>query len=110
MQQERIYFVYILASKPQGTLYIGVTNNIYRRMIEHREGKGGGFTWRYKVNRLMWFEPFTDIHVAIQREKSLKLWPRAWKINLIERDNPHWQDLFLAMSDGDPDPSPSGAC
>ena len=107
MQQEWTYFVYILASKPQGTLYIGVTNDIYRRMIEHREGKGGSFTRKYKVNKLMWFEPFTDIHVAIQREKSLKLWPRAWKINLIERDNPHWQDLFQAMSDGDPDSSMS---
>ena len=101
VQQERTFFVYILASKPQGTLYIGVTNNIYRRMIEHREGKGGSFTRKYKINRLMWFEPFTDINVAIQREKSLKLWSRAWKLNLIERDNPHWQDLFLAMSDGD---------
>ena len=68
MQQERTYFVYILASKPQGTLYIGVTNDIYRRMIEHREGKGGSFTRKYKVDNLMWFEPFTDIHAAIQRE------------------------------------------
>ena len=107
MQQERTYFVYILASKPQGTLYIGVTNNIYRRVIEHRDGKGGSFTRKYRVNKLMWFEPFTDIHAAIQRETSLKLWPRAWKINLIERDNPHWQDLFLAMCDGDPAPSTS---
>ena len=104
MQQERAFFAYILASKPHGTLYIGVTNTIYRRMIEHREGKGGSFTRKHKVNRLMWFEPFTDIHVAIQREKSLKLWPRAWKINRIERDNPHWQDLFPAMSDRDPAP------
>ena len=80
MQQERSYFVYLLASNPQGTLYIGVTNDIYRRMIEHREGKGGAFTRKYGVNKLMWFEPFSDIHVAIQREKSLKLWSRAWKI------------------------------
>ena len=107
MQQERTYFVYILASKPQGTLYIGVTNNIYRRMMEHRDGRGGSFTRKYRVDKLMWFEPFTDIHAAIQRERSLKLWPREWKINLIERDNPHWQDLFLAMSDGDPAPSTS---
>ena len=107
MQQERTYFVYILASKLQGTLYIGVTNNIYRRMIEHREGKDGSFTRKYKVYKLMWFEPFTDIHAAIRREKSLKLWPRAWKINLIERDNPHWQDFFQAMSDGDTAPPTS---
>ena len=71
-------------------------------MIEHREGKGGAFTKKYRVNKLMWFETFSDIHVAIQREKSLKLWPRAWKINLIERDNPHWQDLFEAMRGDDP--------
>ena len=107
MQQEWTYFVYLLASKPQGTLYIGVTNNIYRRMIEHRTGKGGSFTRKYKVSGLMWFEPFTDIHAAIQREKSLKLWPRAWKINLIERDNPHWQDLFQAMSNGNLAPGTS---
>ena len=101
MQQERTYFVYSLASKPQGRLYIGVTNDIDRRIIEHRGGKGGAFTKKYGVNKLMWFEPFNDIHVAIQREKSLKLWPRAWKFNLIERDNPHGQDLFLAMSGDD---------
>ena len=107
MQRDQNYFAYIVASKPQGTHCIGVTNNFYRRMIEHREGKCGSFTRKYKVSWLMWFEPFTDIHAAIQYEKSLKLWPHTWKINLIERDNPHWQDLFLAMPDGDPSPSTS---
>ena len=100
MQREHDYFVYILASKPRGTLYIGVTNNMHRRMIEHREGEGGSFTRRYKITQLIWFEQHSDIHAAIQREKSLKLWPRAWKINLIERENPHWQDLFPAVAAG----------
>ena len=105
MPHERIYFVYILASKPQGTLYIGVTSDIYRRMIEHRDGRGSAFTRKYKIHTLMWFETFTDIQAAIQREKSLKLWPRAWKVNLIERDNPHWQDLFVAMAGPDTGPA-----
>ena len=94
MQREFNYFVYILASQPRGTLYIGVTNDIFRRMAEHREGTGSKFTKKYKVTKLMWFETFNDIHEAIQREKSLKLWPRAWKVNLIERENPHLQELF----------------
>ena len=100
MQREHDYFVYILASKPRGTLYIGVTNDMHRRMIEHREGTAGSFTKRYNVTQLMWFEQHSDIHAAIQREKSLKLWPRAWKVNLIERDNPHWQDLYPAVAAG----------
>ena len=80
--------VYILASKPYGTLYIGVTNDLYRRLTEHRSGAGGKFTKKYGVTKLVWFQAFTFVEEAIQREKSMKRWPRAWKINLIERSNP----------------------
>jgi putative endonuclease len=97
MPDARTYFVYILASRPRGTLYIGVTNDLARRLAEHRDGNGGTFTKRYKVNQLMWFEAFGEITVAIRREKSLKLWPRLWKVNLLERDNPHGQDLSSAF-------------
>ena len=97
MIAERTYFVYILASKPHGTLYIGVTNNIYGRTHQHRKGEGSKFTDKYDVHRLVWFEAHRDINEAIQREKSLKRWPRQWKINLIERENPHWEDLFVGM-------------
>jgi putative endonuclease len=91
------YFVYILASKPHGTLYIGVTNNLERRSIEHRDGLVPVFTKRYGVKMLVYYEAFSGILEAIQREKSLKRWPREWKINLIERTNPHWQDLLPSM-------------
>ena len=100
MQREWLFFVYILASKPRGTIYIGVTNNLHKRVQEHREGCGGAFTKRYKVHKLMWFEEFNDITVAIQREKSLKRWPREWKVNLIERTNPHWVELLPDGSGG----------
>ena len=94
MQQARIYYVYMLASLARRTLYIGVTNDIFRRIAEHRAGTGSTFTKKYGVTQLVWFEEFGDIRVAIQRETSLKRWPRAWKVNLIERDNPHWQGLL----------------
>jgi putative endonuclease len=90
----RTYFVYILASKPRGTLYIGVTNSVALRTEQHRAGTGSVFTRRYNVHRLVWYEEHGDIRVAIQREKTMKEWPRAWKVNLIERENPHWEDLF----------------
>ncbi len=107
MAQQHIYFVYILASRLYGTLYIGVTNDLHRRMLEHRDGRVPGFTKRYRVTKLMYFEEFVQINDAIQREKSLKEWPRAWKINLIERDNPQWQDLFPVLFETQPDPAPS---
>ena len=91
------YFVYILASKPRGTLYIGVTNTIIDRVDQHRAGDGSVFTRRYRVHILVWFEEFDDIREAIQREKTMKEWPRAWKINLIERENPHWIDLYPTL-------------
>jgi putative endonuclease len=112
MREESTYFVYILASGRYGTLYIGVTNNLLRRVVEHREGRGGQFTKKYNVTQLMWFQPFGDIEQAIQREKSLKRWPRAWKTNLIERSNPDWHDLYPAMQKYEPrgplTPSASG--
>ena len=102
MREERSFFVYILASKPYGTLYIGVTNDLYRRVGQHRARAVPGFTKRYGVDKLMYFEAFDAIEDAIQREKSLKEWRRQWKINLIERENPRWQDLFPALQ-GDAD-------
>ena len=90
----RSYFTYILASKPHGTLYVGVTNGVISRIEAHRAGTGSAFTRRYGVHLLVWFEEFQYVDTAIQRESSLKNWPRAWKINLIERSNPHWADLF----------------
>ena len=87
------YFVYILASQKNGTLYIGVTNDLARRLEQHRTGSGGGFTGRYHVHRLVHAESFDEPAAAIQREKSLKHWPRAWKVNLIQEANPEWRDL-----------------
>ena len=93
----RSYWVYILASKPRGTLYIGVTNGIIFRVEQHRAGKGSNFTRKYQVHQLVWFQEFADVRAAIQREKTMKEWPRAWKINLIEQDNPHWSDLYPSL-------------
>jgi len=90
----RDVFVYMLASKPRGTLYVGVTNDLLRRRTEHRCGDLAGFTKRYNVKQSVWFETTPNIAAAIQREKTLKHWPRSWKMNLIERLNPDWRDLF----------------
>jgi putative endonuclease len=91
------YYVYMMASQFQGTRYVGVTNSLLFRAARHRAGEGGVVTKRYKVTRLVWFEEFADVEEAIQREKSLKRYLRDWKTNLIERDNPHWDDLFPAL-------------
>ena len=88
------YYVYILASKPNGTLYIGVTNNIARRVWEHKQGLVEGFTKKYAVHRLVYCEAFARPQEAIRREKRLKKWNRAWKIQLIESTNPEWKDLY----------------
>jgi putative endonuclease len=90
----RDYHVYILASQRNGTLYVGVTNDLERRIWEHREGLTPGFTTKYCVVRLVWYESYGDIGDAISREKSLKRWRRAWKIRLIEEGNPQWLDLY----------------
>jgi putative endonuclease len=94
MSVEKCYWVYILASRIGGTLYIGVTNNLVRRIYEHREGLLEGFTKQYGVHRLVYFEQFDSIEEAILREKRLKKWNRAWKVQLIEEDNPNWDDLY----------------
>jgi putative endonuclease len=93
----RSFVVYMLASKPRGTLYIGVTNGIIRRVDQHRAGRASAFTCKYAVHRLVWFQEFASAREAIQREKTMKEWPRAWKVNLIERENPHWIDLFSSL-------------
>lgn len=90
---KRIGTVYILASRKNGTLYTGVTSDLPRRLEEHRLGVGSKFAARYRVNRLVWFEDHELIVNAITREKTIKKWPRQWKINLIEERNPHWHDL-----------------
>ena len=97
MPTERNPCVYILASKPRGTLYVGVTAELIRRLHQHRESITGGFTARYKVHRLVRFEMFGSMEQAILREKQLKNWHRQWKVNLIERDNPHWDDLAVPL-------------
>ena len=84
--------VYILASKPYGTLYIDVTSDLIARLRQHRSGAVKGFTKRYRVHHLVRFEQFDTMHEAISREKQLKRWHRQWKINLIESENPHWVD------------------
>ena len=91
------YFVYMLASKPQGTFYVGVTNDLMRRVYEHREGLLSGFTKKYDVKMLVWYDTYGDINDAIACEKRIKRWRRDWKKNLIERDNPHWIDLYPAL-------------
>jgi putative endonuclease len=97
-------FVYILASRKHGTLYVGVTSDIERRVHEHRTGSVPGFTRRYGVKRLVHVENFDSIEDAIVREKRLKEWKRDWKIALLERENPLWDDLAVTMLGFDPLP------
>jgi putative endonuclease len=93
----KTYYVYILASRRNGTLYIGVTNDIVRRVTEHREGLAPGFTRKHDVKRLVYFETFADIHDAIHRESRLKKYKREWKMNLIQKDNVEWADLYPSL-------------
>lgn len=88
------YYVYILASKPNGTLYVGVTNNLTRRVYEHKNDLIDGFTKKHGVHTLVFYEHTTDIEAAIRREKQLKMWKRKWKLDLIEKENPRWTDLY----------------
>ena len=92
------YWVYILASNIGGTLYIGVTNDLARRVHEHKEHVVQGFTSQHNVDRLVYFEAFVDVEFAIVREKRLKKWKRAWKIHLIEKNNPDWIDLYPSIA------------
>jgi putative endonuclease len=87
-------FVYMLANKPNGVLYVGVTSNLVKRVSEHKEKFHAGFTKRYGVDQLVWYEVFDDIEAAIQREKQIKKWNRAWKVRRILDSNPEWKDLF----------------
>ena len=93
-----MYWVYILASRKHGTIYISVTNDLVRRVYQHKNKFTKGFTSQYGVRRLVWFETYDDIAAAIEREKELKKWRREWKINLIERDNPDWDDLYAEIT------------
>ena len=88
------YFVYILASQRNGTLYVGVTNDLVRRVHEHREKLVEGFTARYEVSRLVWYDQTDSVEEAIAHEKRLKRWRREWKLALIEKSNPDWLDLY----------------
>ncbi len=88
------YFVYIVASRRNGTLYIGVTSDLAGRAWQHKNGIHRGFTKKYGVEKLVWYEQFDDITVAIQREKTMKKWPRKWKLNVFEKMNPEWRDLY----------------
>ena len=90
----KTYYIYILASKRNGTLYVGVTSNLIKRIYAHKKKLIGGFTERYNVDRLVYFESTTDIESAILREKRIKKWKRRWKIDLIEKNNPSWKDLY----------------
>jgi len=93
------YYVYILASKKNGTLYIGVTNDLLKRVYEHKNNFVEGFAQKYNVNKLMYYECYDKIYDAIAREKRMKKWKKQWKIKLIEKDNPQRKDLCKTMVD-----------
>lgn len=90
--------VYILTNRPNGTLYLGVTADLSRRVFEHREGRGGVFTRRYGLSRLVWYEHHDDIRAAIQRERTMKHYSRTWKVRLILQMNPQWDDLYEQLN------------
>ena len=98
MGKRKVYWVYILASRRNGTLYIGITNDLVRRVSEHRGGTVAGFTKKYGVKHLVYFEEFANIGDAIHRETRLKKWNRKWKLDLIEAQNPEWKDLYDEMT------------
>jgi putative endonuclease len=91
-------YVYILASAPNGILYVGLTNDLVRRVYEHRNGLIAGFTKKYSVKRLVYFERYEEIQAAIQREHNMKHWPRKWKVRLILAGNPEWNDLYVSIA------------
>ena len=91
------YYDYILASGKNGTLYNGVTNNLIKRVAQHKRKEVKGFAEKYEVNKLVWYEQTNDIRIAIKREKQIKKWNRKWKIRLIEQENPEWNDLFFEI-------------
>ena len=91
------YYVYILASRRDGAIYVGITNDLVRRVYEHRIKAVPGFTSKYNITRLGWFEVYDDPISAISREKKLKKWKRVWKVELIETQNPEWKDLYESI-------------
>ncbi len=93
MTNTKTYYVYILASKRNGALYIGVTNDLERRLYEHKNNLIDGFTKRYRVHHLVYYESVNDVNAALKREKQLKRWSGKWKMELIEKVNPEWRDL-----------------
>lgn len=93
----KLYYIYILTSKKNGTLYIGITSDLIKRAYEHKKGVVGGFTKKYKVNKLVYYEETTDVKSAIEREKQLKKWKRQWKIELIEKHNSQWKNLYYDL-------------
>ena len=92
--REKAPCVYILASRERGTLYVGVTSNLAKRVWEHKSGLVAGFTEKYGVHKLVWFERHESMYAAIAREKQIKSWQRAWKLELVEKTNTGWQDLY----------------
>ncbi len=108
MREQKIYFVYIMTNRSK-TLYTGMTNNLIRRVREHKLGIGSQFTSKYKVDRLVYFERFEDVHNAIEREKEIKNWHRIRKIALIVLVNPAWRDLSLEWLDRNPFQPDAGA-
>ena len=95
--KQKQYYLYITASRKDGTLYIGITNNLLKRIHEHKNNIVDGFTKKYNVHKLVYYEETNDIQSAIQREKQIKKWKREWKINLIEKFNPNWKDLYCDL-------------
>jgi putative endonuclease len=93
-----MFYVYLLANRKHGTLYLGVTNDLVRRVYEHRNKIVKGFSGRYDVGKLVWFECYDDPENAIAREKDIKKWHRDWKIRLIEESNPNWEDLYASIT------------
>ena len=91
-------YVYIITNRKEGTLYIGVTSDLIKRIYEHKSKKYPGFSKRYNLDLLVWFEQFPTIEQAIEYEKKLKMWKRQWKLNLINQSNPEWNDLYLEIT------------
>lgn len=94
---DKRYYVYIMASRSKGATYIGVTGNLQHRIFQHREGLIDGYTKRFKIKRLVYYEDYSEISLAIDREKKLKKWKRFWKVALIEEHNPRWDDLYPSL-------------
>jgi len=101
---DKDYYVYVLASQRNGTLYVGVTSNLIKRIWEHKNKVIQGFTQKYSVDKLVYFEQYRDPENAIKREKRLKRYNRQWKLELVEKENPEWRDLYTELVSGLPDP------